>query len=113
VIDSDCLQLCSAPGAKAGWEWPAASINPLKLAYGVYRACFNLGGFSLYSYAPVTTVVASGDPAYPWTVVTSRGQINAAKVVHATNAYSHLLLPELQGLVTPFRGKVPAAELLL
>lgn len=97
-------QECQAPDAVAGWQWSASSVNPLKLAYGVYRACYALGGFGLYAYAPVTEVVPNATSSHPWTVVTPRGSVNAAKVVHATNAYSKLLLPELDGLVQPFRG---------
>ncbi|RSH83275.1 uncharacterized protein EHS24_006950 [Apiotrichum porosum] len=95
---------CQAPDAVAGWQWSASSVNPLKLAYGVYRACYALGGFGLYAYAPVTEVVPNATSSHPWTVVTPRGSVNAAKVVHATNAYSKLLLPELDGLVQPFRA---------
>lgn len=76
----------------------------------MYKRCLELGDCQLFSFAPVTAVVRGG--AGLWDVVTPRGVIKAKQVVHATNAYSKLLLPELDGLVTPFRGTWLASFIL-
>jgi len=44
------------------------------------------------------------------TIKTTRGDIQAAAVVYATNAYTHHLLPELQEIIVPIRGQAVATE---
>lgn len=48
----------------------------------------------------------------PYTVVTNRGSITCARVVHATNAYASHLLPFLAGPegIIPTRGQVMATR---
>ncbi len=99
--DAQTAALCKTTAARAGFKWRASSINPLKLALGVYERVCALGG-QLFSFAPVTAVLATPGG---WDVVTPRRPIRARQVVHATNAYAKLLLPELDGLVTPFRAQ--------
>lgn len=44
------------------------------------------------------------DGAYKWKVETSRGSIVTKKVVYATNGYTSLILPEMDGLIVSHKG---------
>ncbi|ORY27107.1 FAD dependent oxidoreductase [Naematelia encephala] len=101
-------EVCRSPDCIAAFQWPAATLNPSKLCYAVHRACFSLGGYSLFTHTPVTSVVP-GSVSKTWSVKTTRGAIQTAKVIYATNAYTKLLLPEFEGLITPY--KVQAVQL--
>lgn len=89
---------------KNSYGWQAATLNPAQLTLSIHKENASLGGYELYSWAPVHNVTeASGAN---WDVHTSRGSVLADKVVFATNAYSQALIPELEGLITPMRGMV-------
>jgi glycine/D-amino acid oxidase-like deaminating enzyme len=72
----------------------------------------NDGAFNLQTGTPVVHVQRR--PGSQWIVHTERGQVSAAHVVLATNAYISRLLPRLTGAITPVRGQicalVPPAE---
>jgi glycine/D-amino acid oxidase-like deaminating enzyme len=88
---------------KNSYGWQAATLNPAQLTLSIHTENLSLGGYELYSWAPVHKVSeATGDR---WEVHTPRGSVLADKVVFATNAYSQALIPELEGLITPMRGK--------
>ncbi|ORY28201.1 FAD dependent oxidoreductase-domain-containing protein [Naematelia encephala] len=92
-------QRTSLPSTLGSYGWQAATLNPAKLTYGVHRVNLTLGGYQLFTHAPVTSVdeAVRGE----WLVQTTRGALRAAKVVFATNGYTKLILPELAGLITP------------
>ncbi|WVQ86242.1 hypothetical protein IAT38_008410 [Cryptococcus sp. DSM 104549] len=107
VLDEQEAQDVSRSSAAVGaYEWPASTINPAKFCYGIHRTNLSLGGYSLFTHTPVTGVTplecaGAGENDVKWSVNTPRGSIKAAKVVYATNAYSKLVLPEMDGLITP------------
>lgn len=91
----------------AAYQWPAASLNPSKLCYAVHRVNLSLGA-KLFTWTPVTNVTEASssheDGAYKWKVETSRGSIVTKKVVYATNGYTSLILPEMDGLIVSHKG---------
>lgn len=89
------------------YGWPAATLNPAQLTLSIHTDNLSLGGYELYSWAPVRQVVEADQGR--WKVMTSRGSVIADKVVFATNAYSQALIPELKDLLTPMRGGSYAA----
>jgi glycine/D-amino acid oxidase-like deaminating enzyme len=61
-------------------------------------------GLNVQANTPVNSVSESMDASGKWTVETPRGAIKAAKIVHATNAYTSQILPEYTRSITPIRG---------
>jgi glycine/D-amino acid oxidase-like deaminating enzyme len=78
------------------WEPRLVLVHPLKLVRAERDLAVRYGA-DVYENSPVTRVV----PGSPFRVETTRGVLKAAKVVFATNAYSHLF-PQLR------RKQVPA-----
>ena len=64
-----------------------AIVNPAQLAWGLRKACLNLG-VRLYEHTPVTKLNEEKDKVV---AVTPHGQVNARKVALATNAFPPLL----------------------
>lgn len=91
-------------GAVAAYEWPAGSIHPAKLAQWLLRRCVD-AGVGLWTYCPVIGVERGADEGGGWRVKTPRGDVEAEKVVHCTNAYAAALLPQLEAFVTPNRAQ--------
>lgn len=61
-------------------------------------------GLNLQAHTAVSSVSSSQDKKYPYLISTPRGNIQATKVVHATNAYASSILPEYTNAITPVRG---------
>ncbi|RMZ90546.1 hypothetical protein DV736_g2223, partial [Chaetothyriales sp. CBS 134916] len=70
-------------------KYEAGSLNAYKLTIGILKLALAKGKAQ-------------------WTVTTDRGSITTPKLILATNAYTAHLLPELQGMIVPFRGVVTA-----
>ena len=94
----DAQKVCAK--SRGAYTWRAATLNPLKLVLAIQRINKELGGYDLFSWAPVTTVTPG--KLRKWSVHTSRGNIETDKVVYATNAYTKLILPEMEGLIKPW-----------
>lgn len=54
--------------------------------------------------------VNADDPKKPFTVYTPRGEITAAHIIHATDAFAANLIPGLKGKIFPVRGHMTAQE---
>lgn len=65
-------------------------------------------GAKLFTQTPVTSIGRTPSSEL-WTVVTSRGNLLAKNVVHATNGYASCLLPELTNKLLPVKGHAAAA----
>jgi len=99
----------------AAYEWPAASIHPAKLVQWL----LNMGidrGVTLFTHCPVSKVERSPEiDEKEWHVHTPRGTVTALTVIHCTNAYASLLLPQLESHLTPNRAQahslIPPPEL--
>ncbi|OWZ66298.1 hypothetical protein AYX14_02526 [Cryptococcus neoformans] len=105
---ADAKKVARSPRAIAAYQWPAASLNPSKLCYAVHRVNLSLGA-KLFTWTPVTNVTEASssdeDGAYKWKVETSRGSIVTKKVVYATNGYTSLILPEMDGLIVSHKAQ--------
>ncbi|EER40719.1 FAD dependent oxidoreductase [Histoplasma capsulatum H143] len=104
------------PGAAGAVTYEAGSLSSYKFVIGLLKLCLNQG-LNLQTNTPVTSLhkqesSASSSFNYGnskgWTVVTPRGNIQAAQVIMATNGYSAAIYPKLQGVIVPVRGQVTA-----
>ena len=92
------------PTALTAWEWPAASIHPAKLTQWMLASVVERG-CKFWTHCPVTAITRGEDGK--WNVHSPRGIILAQKIVHCTNAYAGVLLPQLDAsLLTPIRIQV-------
>ncbi|TYJ58943.1 hypothetical protein B9479_000377 [Cryptococcus floricola] len=110
----EAQKITRSPRALAAYEWPAASVNPAQLCYAIHRLNIALGA-KLFSWTPVTSCISSSPTAldkgeesedgYRWKIMTPRGQVLTKKVVWATNGYTNLVLPEMDGLITAHQAQ--------
>lgn len=90
--------------AIAAYEWPAGSSHPAKLAQWLLNAAIERGA-QLFTHCPVSGVIKSETKEELWGVQTPRGVVTTATVIHCTNAYASLLLPQLEPHLTPNRAQ--------
>lgn len=64
--------------------------------------------FSIDSYTAVEEISVTRNPERPYVVHTSRGDVLARHVIHATNAHTANLVPGLRGKLFPVRGTMSA-----
>lgn len=95
-----------------GVSYEAGSMSSYRFAIGVLKMCLE-GDLNLQTNTPVhglaktTDGDGDGDGDY-WRVETTRGTINAQKVILATNGYTAHLLGQFRGVIVPLRGHVTA-----
>lgn len=82
-------------------------VNPAKLARGIAEGARRLGA-RLFTHTNVLALTDTPDGRVA--VETDRGEISAARVVLATNAYSPLLVGFLRQRITPVRGQIFATD---
>lgn len=100
--------LWHCPNAIGSLKYPAGSLSAYKLTIGILKLAL-AKGLRLWTNTPaisISDIVA--DNQYRWKITTSEGEVLTKQVVLATNGYTAHLLPELQGIVVPFRGVVQA-----
>ena len=88
--DRDQVQeIVKSPLFIAGLNHPnhAALLNPVQLAWGLRKACLDLG-VQIYEHSPVTKLIEENNHVI---ASTARGQVHAARVALATNAFPPLL----------------------
>lgn len=99
---------------KAVYEIPGATLHPRNLVALIYaralrRASHHGITLNLVTDCPVTTISAASSSSV---LTTTKGEITASYVVHATNGYASHLLPQLanpaRGGITPTRAQVVA-----
>jgi glycine/D-amino acid oxidase-like deaminating enzyme len=94
------------PQARAAVYQPnAAKLWPYKLVAWVLENLLKEypDTFNLQTNTPVEYLQRSDDG---WIVHTSRGQVAAADVLLASNAYTSYLLPKMTGIITPIRAQI-------
>lgn len=84
--------------------YPAGQLWPYKLVTQLAQVLVG-HGVNLQTETPATKIVKDGAK---WRVETPRGNILAAKVVHATNGYLQYLLPSFTKIIKPTRGHMTA-----
>ncbi|KAJ5114145.1 hypothetical protein N7456_002679 [Penicillium angulare] len=94
-------QVTGMKDTKGALSVPAVSLWPYKLVTGLLARVLELGG-KLYTETSVKKVEESAEYT---TLTTSRGTIHAKKTIFATNAYTAALLPQFEGVITPFKGQ--------
>ena len=86
-----------SPQYRGAWSEPRCGIlNPAKLARA-WKAELESQGVEIYESSPISEIIPGRPKA---TLSTPHGRIKAAKVVLATNGYSHLI-PQLKWKQTP------------
>jgi glycine/D-amino acid oxidase-like deaminating enzyme len=90
-IDADATRkmVNSARYLGAMWEPRLLLMDPARLVREEKRHAMTLGAV-VYENSPVLTVVKLPGPAAGYRLLTPHGSVSAAKLVYATNAYSHL-----------------------
>ena len=82
-------EIVNSPFFIAGLNYPdhAALVNPAQLAWGLRKACLDLG-VQIYEHSPVTMLEEEGSRV---TARTKHGDVSAQRVALATNAFPPLL----------------------
>ncbi|KXT06277.1 hypothetical protein AC578_9106 [Pseudocercospora eumusae] len=93
--------------ASGGVTSQAGAAWPYRLITGILSGLLELHGerFSIDAHTPVQSIVFDGNT---YSLRTSRGEIKASRVVHATNGHAGHLLPGLRGPLWPMRGQMTA-----
>ncbi|XWW94245.1 hypothetical protein V2A60_002188 [Cordyceps javanica] len=85
----------------AGWPYRLITDVWLQL-YDEYQS-----RFSIETTTPVENITYDASCTdRPYTLHTPRGDVKAAKIIHATNGYAGHLLPCLRGSIYPLRGSM-------
>lgn len=90
-------------GAKGCFSYTAGHLFPYKLIVGLLSKALD-AGVNLQTNTPVSKVTRTPDSEGFLTITTPRGDIRAAKIVYATNAYTSAILPEFTDKIVPVRG---------
>jgi glycine/D-amino acid oxidase-like deaminating enzyme len=94
-----------ASGACGALSYEAGSLSAYKFVIGVLQMALNKG-MNLQTTTPATSLKQRKDGT--WVVCTPRGDLQANKVVLATNGYTAHIFPSFQGTIVPLRGHVTA-----
>ncbi|KAI5205085.1 FAD dependent oxidoreductase [Aureobasidium subglaciale] len=84
----------------------AARLWPYKLVTGVWESMLSNPALNIQTNTPVTSLTPNDSGT--WNIYTCRGNVEAKKVVLATNAYTSHLLPQMADLIVPCRGQMSA-----
>lgn len=84
---------------------PAASLWPYKMVTGIQEKMIKQHNLNVQTNTVVHEIQDSATAEFA-VVKTSRGDIEARHVVHATNAWLGHLVPELRRFISPVRGNV-------
>lgn len=91
-------------------SYRAGALWPYRLVTSILSSLISSysGLFSIETHTAVQSITTGTDPDVPFLVHTSRGDIKASHVVHATNGHSATLIPGLLGKLFPARGQMTA-----
>jgi glycine/D-amino acid oxidase-like deaminating enzyme len=96
-------QVSGVKGAKGCFSYTAGHLFPYKLIIQLLSKALD-AGVNLQTHTPVTKVTKTPDAEGCLTITTPRGEVRAAKIVYATNAYTSSILPEFTDKIVPVRG---------
>lgn len=94
-------------GSHGAVSYEAGSLWPYKFVTGLLRLAIKQG-LNLQTETPAWKIIKREDGQRGWIVHTSRGDVEASKVLLATNGYTAHLCPALQGIIVPLRGHMTA-----
>ncbi|KAJ5201128.1 hypothetical protein N7449_005931 [Penicillium cf. viridicatum] len=89
--------------AKGGFSFPTGHLWPYKLVAHLIRVAVS-HGLNLQTNTSVSAIGETPNADGFWSVTTSRGVINARKLILATNAYTSALAPEYSKAIIPCKG---------
>lgn len=91
-------------------SYQAGAIWPYRLVACVLDSLLRTypSEFSLETHTPVESISTAKNSTQPFIVHTSRGDILANHVIHATNSHTSSLVPGLRGKIFPVRGTMSA-----
>lgn len=103
IPSNDLLSTTRLKNVLYGITFTGASIHPYKFIHHLLNNCVERG-MNLQTNTPVlaATRLSSGQ----WSIVTSRGTLQASKVIFATNAYTAGIVQSLSNKIIPVRGTV-------
>ncbi|KAL4894641.1 FAD dependent oxidoreductase-domain-containing protein [Aspergillus ambiguus] len=93
--------------------YKAGALSAYRLVTALYASLLSTynATFSVETNTPATDIHVNADnPDRPFTVLTPRGEISAAHVIHATDAFAANLVPGLTDKIFPVRGHMTAQE---
>lgn len=98
------------PDTYGAITYPAGALWPYRLIGGIFQKLINAhpGDFFLDTDTSVTEIVPPMGENSLYSVATTRGNISARHVVHATNAHAAHLVPGLKGRIVSVRGHMSA-----
>jgi glycine/D-amino acid oxidase-like deaminating enzyme len=103
IPSTDLLTVSRVKNALYGVTFTGASVHPYKLIHHLLNKCVERG-MNLQTNTPVLDAIHL--PSGQWSIVTSRGKLQASKVIFATNAYTAGIVPLLNNKIVPVRGNV-------
>ena len=103
IPSDDLLAVTRLKNVLYGITFTGASIHPYKLVHHLLNKCVERG-MNLQTNTPVLS--ATRRPSGQWSIVTSRGTLQASKVIFATNAYTGGIVPLLNSKIVPIRATV-------
>ena len=98
IPSDDLVSVTQLKNALYGLTITGASLHPYKLVHHFLRQCVEQG-MNLQTNTPVlsATLLSTGQ----WSIVTSRGTLQASQVIFASNAYTGGIVPVLSDKITP------------
>jgi glycine/D-amino acid oxidase-like deaminating enzyme len=103
VADDISIKTAHVRDAKGGFSFPAGHLWPYKLITSLIRIAID-HGLNLQTYTPVSEIADAPTADGFWPVTTSRGVIQARKIIFATNAYTSALAPQYAKAIVPCKG---------
>jgi len=94
-------------GSYGAVSYEAGSLWPYKFVIGLLELAIKQD-LNLQTETPALMIVKREVGQKGWIVRTSRGDVEANKVLLATNGYTAHLCPALQGVIVPLRGHMTA-----
>jgi glycine/D-amino acid oxidase-like deaminating enzyme len=103
IPSDDLLSVTRVKNVLYGITFTGATLHPYKLIHHLLNKCVQRG-MNLQTNTSVLN--ATRLPSGHWSIVTSRGSIEASKVIFATNGYTAGIVPLLHNKIIPVRGTV-------
>lgn len=103
------MQKLTMPDVYAAITGPAGAIWPYRFVTNIFHHLLDQykHRINIETHTPVISIEMNDGPGeFPYSVTTSRGNIAARHIVHATNGHVAHLLPRLRGIIFPLRGQM-------
>ena len=96
-----------AKGALGALSYEAGSLSAYKFVCGILMLALR-EGLNLQTETPALSISRASGSQRAWIVETPRGNVEAERVIMATNGYTAHLYPPIQGIIVPLRGHMTA-----